>query len=314
MDDTVTGAGAAPVVDDVPEVAAAGDIPVEYVASSRDGWPIAGALLAAGVGSLGLLLFAIIGPSVLALAAGLVVALGALVLGFGLVPVNPGEHLVVQLLGRYRGTLREQGLRWVNPLTSRRRISMRIRNHETGVAKVNDAEGNPLEIAAVVVWRVEDTAKAVFAIDDFVDFVSIQTETAVRHIASRFPYDAREKGQLSLLDNPDDIMHMLCEEIEARVSGAGVKILESRLTQLSYAPEIAGAMLRRQQATAVVAAREQLVAGAVGMVQMALSRLAEEDVVELDEERKATMVSNLMVVLCGDREAQPVVNTGSLYG
>jgi regulator of protease activity HflC (stomatin/prohibitin superfamily) len=192
-------------------------------------------------------------------------------------------------------------------------VSTRIRNHETGLAKVNDAEGNPIEIAAVVVWKVDDTAKAAFEVDDFVKFVAIQTETAVRHIASSYPYDAHEAGRRSLLDNTEDITQMLSEEIGVRVASAGVQIIESRLTQLSYAPEIAQAMLRRQQASAVVAARQRIVEGAVGMVQTALLKLAEEDVVHLDDERKAAMVSNLMVVLCGDREAQPVVNTGSLY-
>ena len=230
----------------------------------------------------------------------------------GLTPVSPGEARVVQLLGRYHGTIRIDGLRWVNPLTHRRKVSTRIRNHETGVAKVNDADGSPIEIAAVVVWQVEDTAKAMFEVDDFIEFVAIQTETAVRHIANSYPYDAGQ-DQFSLRDNGDEITRTLSAEISARVAAAGVRIVESRITRLAYAPEIAQAMLRRQQASAVVAARQRIVEGAVGMVQSALERLAEEDVVELDEERKAAMVSNLLVVLCGDRDAQPVVNTGSLY-
>ncbi len=231
----------------------------------------------------------------------------------GFSAVSPGQARVVQLLGRYRGTIRTDGLQWVNPLTSRRMISVRIRNHETGIAKVNDAEGNPIEIAAVVVWKVEDTARAVFEVDDFVEFVAIQTETAVRHIAGSFPYDVRGDGQLSLLDGTNEITEMLSTEIGLRVAAAGVQIIESRITQLSYAPEIAQAMLRRQQATAVVAARSLIVEGAVGMVQHALERLARDQIVDLDEERKAAMVSNLLVVLCGDRDAQPVVNAGSLY-
>ncbi len=242
---------------------------------------------------------------------GVVLALAGLVVAAGLTPVAPGEARVVQLLGRYTGTVREDGLRWVNPITERRRISTRIRNHETGLAKVNDLDGNPIEISAVVVWQVEDTARAVFEVDDFVEFVAFQTEAAVRHIAGSFPYDSAERT--SLRDNADEITAMLSEELALRVTAAGVKIIESRITRLAYAPEIAQAMLRRQQAGAVVAARQRIVEGAVGMVQLALDRLDEENVVDLDEERKAAMVSNLLVVLCADRDAQPVVNTGSLY-
>jgi regulator of protease activity HflC (stomatin/prohibitin superfamily) len=239
--------------------------------------------------------------------------IAALALLFGLTAVAPGQARVVQLLGRYKGTIRTDGLRWVNPLTTRIRISTRIRNHETGVATVNDAGGSPIEIAAVVVWQVQDTARAKFEVDDFVEFVAIQTETAVRHIANSYPYDAAGEGQLSLRDNADEVTETLSTEIALRVESAGVRIVESRLTRLAYAPEIAQAMLRRQQAGAVVAARRLIVDGAVGMVEGALAQLAERDVVELDEERKAAMVSNLLVVLCGDRDAQPVVNAGSLY-
>lgn len=231
----------------------------------------------------------------------------------GLTTVQPGEARVVQLFGRYLGTLRRPGLWWVNPFTGRRRISTRVRNHETAAMKVNDADGNPIEIAAVVVWQVEDTARAVFEVDDFVAFVGIQTETAVRHIATSYPYDAHGGSALSLRENAEDITAELSAEITARVASAGVSVIESRLTRLAYAPEIAQAMLRRQQAGAVVAARQTIVDGAVGMVDAALRRLERDGVVELDEERKATMVSNLLVVLCGDRDPQPVVNTGSLY-
>jgi regulator of protease activity HflC (stomatin/prohibitin superfamily) len=231
----------------------------------------------------------------------------------GLTSVVAGEARAVQLFGRYRGSIREPGLHWVNPLARRRRVSTRIRNHETTVAKVNDADGNPIEIAAVVVWQVQDTAKAIYAVDDFTAFVAIQTETAVRHIASSYPYDNRGSGALSLRDNAEEITQRLSAEIAARVSSAGVDIIESRLTRLSYAPEIAQAMLRQQQASAVVGARQRIVEGAVGMVQLALARLEEEGVVQLDEERKATMVSNLLVVLCSEQATQPVVNTGSLY-
>jgi len=245
--------------------------------------------------------------------AGLVFGLAALIAAAGLTPVAPGEARVLQLLGRYTGTVRDDGLRWVNPLTARRRVSTRIRNHETDVLKVNDADGNPIEIAAVVVWQVEDTARAVFEVDDFIAFVAIQTETAVRHIANSYSYDSHDTARMSLRDNADEITARLSDEIGVRVAAAGVKIIESRLTRLAYSPEIAHAMLRRQQANAIVAARARIVEGAVGMVEMALLRLAENHVVDLDEERKAAMVSNLLVVLCGDRDAQPVVNAGTLY-
>ncbi|TNC25456.1 SPFH domain-containing protein [Amycolatopsis alkalitolerans] len=246
-------------------------------------------------------------------ALGIVLALAGLALLRGLTPVAPGEARVVQVLGRYAGTVRTDGLQWVNPIAARRRVSTRIRNHETGVAKVNDLDGNPIEIAAVVVWQVRDTAQALFEVDDFVEFVAIQSETAVRHIANAYPYDTTEPGVLSLRDNADEITEKLRGEIGARVASAGVKVIESRITHLAYAPEIAQAMLRRQQAGAIVAARERIVEGAVGMVQTALDRLASQDVVDLDEERKAAMVSNLMVVLVGDRDTQPVVNAGTLY-
>jgi regulator of protease activity HflC (stomatin/prohibitin superfamily) len=231
----------------------------------------------------------------------------------GLTPVVPGQARVVQLFGRYRGTIRDSGLQWVNPFTRRIAVSTRIRNQESAQAKVNDADGNPIEIAAVVVWQVADTARATYSVDDYTQFVTIQTETAVRHIASSYPYTSRREGELSLRDNADEITGKLSAEIAARVAPAGVHIIESRLTRLSYAPEIAQAMLRQQQASAVVGARRTIVEGAVGMVQLALQRLQEEDVVELDEERKATMVSNLLVVLCSEQATQPVVNTGTLY-
>jgi len=231
----------------------------------------------------------------------------------GVKMVAPGEARVIQLFGRYVGTIRTDGLRWVNPLTSSRKISTRVRNHETAVLKVNDAYGNPIELAAIVVWKVEDTAQALFEVDDFLEFVATQTESAVRHIAIEYPYDAHEEGGLSLRGNAEEITEKLAVELTARVQAAGVRIIESRFSHLAYAPEIASAMLQRQQAGAVVAARQQIVEGAVGMVEMALTRIAEQDIVELDSERKAAMVSNLMVVLCGDRAAQPVLNTGTLY-
>ncbi len=242
----------------------------------------------------------------------LVIAASSLVLG-GLTPVVPGRARVVQLFGKYRGTIREPGLQWVNPLTKRIVVSTRIRNQESAQAKVNDADGNPIEIAAVVVWQVQDTASALYSVDDYTQFVTIQTETAVRHIASSYPYDNRGSGALSLRDNAAEITGQLSAEIANRVRAAGVHIIESRLTRLSYAAEIAQAMLRQQAASAVVGARQRIVEGAVGMVKLALERLQEEGVVELDEERKAAMVSNLLVVLCSEQATQQVVNTGSLY-
>jgi regulator of protease activity HflC (stomatin/prohibitin superfamily) len=231
----------------------------------------------------------------------------------GLTPVAPGRARVVQLFGQYRGTIRQSGLQWVNPFTERIVVSTRIRNQESAQAKVNDADGNPIEIAAVIVWQVRGTASATYAVDDYTKFVAIQTETAVRHIASSYPYDSRGSGALSLRDNADEITQKLSDELSIRVRSAGVDVIESRLTRLSYAPEIAQAMLRQQQASAVVGARTRIVEGAVGMVQLALQRLEDEGVVELDEERKAAMVSNLLVVLCSEQATQQVVNTGSLY-
>jgi regulator of protease activity HflC (stomatin/prohibitin superfamily) len=245
--------------------------------------------------------------------AGVVLLAGAALSLAGLTPVAPGQARVIQLFGKYRGTVREPGMQWVNPFTHRIKVSTRIRNHETAQAKVNDADGNPIEIAAVVVWQVHDTAKATYSVDEYAKFVAIQTETAVRHIASSYPYTSQDGATLSLRDNADEITGRLSAEIAARVAPAGVAIIESRLTRLSYAAEIAQAMLRQQQASAVVGARMKIVEGAVGMVQLALQRLEEQDVVALDEERKAAMVSNLLVVLCSEQATQQVVNTGSLY-
>jgi regulator of protease activity HflC (stomatin/prohibitin superfamily) len=251
--------------------------------------------------------------STLIIALGILLLLLGLVATGGLTPVSPGEARVISLFGGYSGTVRRSGLRWVNPLAKRRKVSTRIRNHETALAKVNDADGNPIEIAAVVVWQVQDTARALYEVDDFVAFVGFQTETAVRLIATTHPYDTHGDGPPSLRDNAEVITTELSAEIAARVAPAGVKVIESRITRLAYAPEIAQAMLRRQQAGAVVAARKRIVEGAVGMVQLALERLEEQDIVELDDERKAAMVSNLLVVLCSEQGTQPVINTGSLY-
>ncbi len=244
---------------------------------------------------------------------GAVLIVAAILALRGLTAVVPGRAHVVQLFGRYQGTIRAPGLQWVNPFTNRIAVSTRIRNLESALVKVNDADGNPIEIAAVVVWQVQDTAQAIYAVDDYARFVAIQAETAVRHIASSYPYDNRGAEVLSLRGNADEITQRLSAELTDRVRPAGVRIIETRLTRLSYAPEIAQAMLRQQQASAVVGARQKIVEGAVGMVRLALQRLDEEGVVDLDEERKAAMVSNLLVVLCSEQATQQVVNTGSLY-
>ncbi|MYD98643.1 MAG: SPFH domain-containing protein [Gammaproteobacteria bacterium] len=227
--------------------------------------------------------------------------------------VNPNEARVMQLFGRYVGTVSEQGLRWANPFYSKQRISVRVRNFETDRSKVNDADGNPIEIAAVVVWRVVETAEATFEVDDYVNFMHVQSEAAVRNLAVQYPYDTREESKTSLRGNTEEIAGQLKTEIQGRLHKAGLEVLEARITHLAYAPEIAAAMLQRQQAGAILEARERIVEGAVSMVQTALDNLSSRGIVELDEERKATMVSNLLVVLCGDKGTQPVVNTGSLY-
>jgi regulator of protease activity HflC (stomatin/prohibitin superfamily) len=232
----------------------------------------------------------------------------------GLVTVAVGDAVVVQLFGRYQGTIREPGLSWVLPQARRQRISVKIRSFETGISKVNDADGNPIEIAVVTVWQVTDTAQATFAVEDVSAFVSIQAEISVRQIASTYPYDdLGDTGKPCLRSSVGEITTLLTAEIAARVAAAGVQVLESRLTRLNYAPEIAHAMLRRQQADAVVAARQKIVDGAVAMVESALERLASDDIVEFDEERKAAMVSNMLVVLCSDQATHPVINTGTLY-
>jgi regulator of protease activity HflC (stomatin/prohibitin superfamily) len=240
-----------------------------------------------------------------------------LVAGFvgllGLFVVNPNEGRVLQLFGDYRGTVRAPGLRWASPFYTKKHISLRVRNFESSRLKVNDNDGNPIEIAAVVVWKVVDTAEACFEVDNYENYLKVQSEAAVRNLATRYTYDAHEEGQKSLRGNTAEVAGDLKHEIQERLEKAGLRILEARLSHLAYAPEIASAMLRRQQAGAVIAARQKIVEGAVGMVDMALERLSHSQLVQLDEERKAAMVSNLLVVLCADREVQPVVNTGTLY-
>jgi regulator of protease activity HflC (stomatin/prohibitin superfamily) len=244
-----------------------------------------------------------------------VVTVAAVLVGPGFVVVQPNESRVLILFGRYVGTVIEARLWWVNPFTVfwRERISLRVRNFQSERIKVNDASGNPIEIAAVVVWRVIDTAKAVFDVENFEQFVTVQSETALRHLANQHPYDDYSGEAISLRGNADEVLGNLQRELQARLHTAGIEVLETRLTHLAYAPEIAEVMLRRQQAEAILAARKTMVTGAVGLVQMALAQLADSDLVELDAERKATMVANLMVVLSGDHSPTPVINTGSLY-
>ncbi|MFD6953677.1 hypothetical protein A6A08_17500 [Nocardiopsis sp. TSRI0078] len=286
----------------------------EHPATSVNGMLMAVVSILLFLVGAGVALSPLIGLPVPLVAVGVVLAATGFLLFIGLEMVAPNEAKVVQLFGRYVGSVRTDGLRWVNPFTVRKGVSTRIRNHETSVMKVNDASGSPIEIAAVIVWQVEDTARASFEVDDFVEFVSIQTEAAVRHIAGNYPYDSYDADtSRSLRGSADLITEQLSQEVGERVEAAGVRIVESRFTHLAYASEVAQAMLQRQQASALIAARQEIVEGAVGMVDRALVRLSEEEVVELDEERKAAMVSNLLVVLCSDRPATPVVNAGTLY-
>ncbi|GAB2474031.1 SPFH domain-containing protein [Xylanimonas ulmi] len=244
---------------------------------------------------------------------GAVVMLLALVLMTGLTVISPGSTRVVQFFGRYIGTIRRTGLQLTVPLSSRRRVSVRVRNFETSELKVNDADGNPVNIAAIVVWQVADTAKAVFGVEDYADFVRVQSESALRHVTMAHPYDQPEAGESSLRGATDVVSGEIAAEVAARVALAGVEIVEARISNLAYAPEIAQAMLQRQQAGAIIAARHRIVEGAVSMVEEALARLERDAVVDLDDERKAAMVSNLLVVLCGDSRVTPVVNAGTLY-
>jgi len=231
----------------------------------------------------------------------------------GLFVVNPNEGKLLQFFGDYVGTVKTPGLRWTNQLYTKKRISLRVRNFESSKLKVNDHEGNPIEIAAVVVWRVVDTAEAIFEVDDFQNFVKVQTEAAVRNLATSYSYDAHEDGQMSLRGNTLEVAEHMKKEIQERLARAGVEVIEARISHLAYAPEIAQAMLQRQQAGAIIAARSRIVEGAVGMVEMALDQLSRREILSLDNERRAAMVSNLLVVLCGERATQPVINTGTIY-
>ncbi len=247
---------------------------------------------------------------------GVLMGLSFLGLGFalfGLYMVEPNQAAVLSLFGRYVGTVKDTGLRWNNPFFTKRKVSLRVRNFESGKLKVNELEGSPIEIASVIVWKVVDSAEAVFNVDDYESFVHIQSESALRAMASSYPYEPHNEGDVGLRSHAAEVSRHLTEEIQARLEQAGVEVIEARISHLAYSAEIAQAMLQRQQANAVIAARTRIVEGAVGMVEMALDKLAERKVVELDDERRAAMVSNLLVVLCGDRGPQPVLNAGSLY-
>jgi len=252
-------------------------------------------------------------PDGLQLTASLVIGGLALFSLIGLYPVQPNQAAVCSLFGKYVGTVKENGLRWNNPFYAKKKVSQRVRNFESGRLKVNELDGSPIEIAAVIVWQVVDSAEAVYNVDDYESFVHIQAESALRTMATSYPYDQHEDGKLALRSHAAEVSQHLLDELQERLADAGVQVLDARISHLAYAPEIAQAMLQRQQASAVIAARTLIVAGAVGMVEMALHELQKNGVVQLDEERKAQMVSNLLVVLCGDRGPQPVLNTGSVY-
>jgi len=267
--------------------------------------------------SLGLLLFVLLGMAARANPIGVVITLVLglinIIMFVGFFLVQPNEAKVLQLFGQYVGTVHDPGLKWANPFYSKKAVSVRVRNFESGKLKVNDSQGSPIEIAAVVVWKVFDTAEALFEVDDYEEFVRIQSESALRNLSTTYPYEPNDDETVALRSNPVEIAASLKMEIQERLEQAGVTVIEARISHLAYAPEIANAMLRRQQASAIIAARQQIVSGAVGMVDMALAELKAQGVVDLDEERKAAMVSNLLVVLCSEEHAQPVLNTGSLY-
>jgi regulator of protease activity HflC (stomatin/prohibitin superfamily) len=281
--------------------------------NGRPGLGMAVLFLVLLLGSIGTLIYAG-NRGLTGLAIGSLLALIASLIGLvGLFIVNPNEAKVLQFFGDYVGTARTPGLRWANPLYSKKKVSVRTRNFETGKLKVNDNTGNPVEIAAVVVWRVVDTAEALFNVDDYINFVHVQSESALRNLATHYAYVADREGEMALASHTAEISVGLAREIQERLAQAGVEVLEARISHLAYSPEIAAAMLQRQQASAVVAARSKIVEGAVGMVEHALEMLSEKQIIELDGERKAAMISNLLVVLCGDRHPQPIVNAGSLY-
>jgi len=288
-------------------------VPSGQTHEQRAAWVLPGLPISIGAWLLVGLGFALVFDGKWATVVGIVLlTIFAAVLG-GVFVVQPNESRVLTLFGRYVGSVTEAGLWWCNPFNRRKKLSLRVRNFQSERIKVNDASGNPIEIAAVVVWRIVDTAKAMFDVADYQQFVVVQSETSLRHLASEYPYDDYRTDRVSLRGNADEVRHALQAELQARLQLAGIEILETRLTHLAYAPEIAEVMLRRQQAEAILAARRTMVQGAVSLVQMALAQLADSDLVELDTERKATMVSNLMIVLSGDHSPTPVINTGSLY-
>lgn len=281
--------------------------------SCWSGYPMILVLLLAQLGSIALLIFAAASHNVIGAICAVLFGIVVLVCWAGFFMIHPNEAKVLQLFGAYQGTCHNDGLRWASPFYTKRPVSVRIRNFESGKLKVNDSSGSPIEIAAVVVWRVVDTAEAVFEVDHYEEFVSIQSESALRNLASSYPYEPDHDGHIALRSHPQQISESLKGEIQDRLNKAGVEVVEARISHLAYAPEIAQAMLRRQQANAIIAARARIVEGAVGMVEMALEELSRKQVVELDEERKAAMVSNLLVVLCSEESTQPVLNAGSLY-
>ncbi|MBK7981023.1 MAG: SPFH domain-containing protein [Ignavibacteriae bacterium] len=292
----------------------------EITKSQKSGWTILFSNVAFMLISIAIFIYGIVmlsrwhtdgGGFVLAL--GIILFLISFLLFFGFFTVEPNEAIVLILFGKYVGTEKTIGFRWANPFYTKKKISLRVRNFNSEKLKVNDQKGNPIEISAVVVWKVTDTAEAVFEVDDYLNYVHVQSESAIRHLATSYPYDNSEGNELSLRSSIDEVSEHLQKEIHNRVSAAGVTVLEARINHLAYSPEIAQAMLQRQQAEAIIAARQKIVEGAVSMVEMALERLKKQNVIDLDEERKAAMVSNLMVVLCSDRATQPVINAGSLY-
>lgn len=285
----------------------------ETPVTSFSGIPFLLALLAGLIGCAALFVTGIPAQSIPQIVAAVLLGLVLVVCLGGFYMIEPNQAAVLSLFGRYIGTVKDQGLRWNNPFYSARKISLRTRNFESSKLKVNDLEGSPIEIAAVVVWQVVDSAEAVYNVDDYESFVHIQSEAALRAMAINYPYDQHEEGKISLRSHAAEISKHLTEEIQERLAQAGVTVMEARISHLAYAPEIAQAMLQRQQASAIIAARTRIVEGAVSMVEMALSELSKRNVVELDPERRAAMVSNLLVVLCGERGTQPIVNAGSIY-
>jgi regulator of protease activity HflC (stomatin/prohibitin superfamily) len=285
----------------------------ERARNGLPGLPVFLVLVLGELFSIWMLVMNILSESPLEIVAAALTIVLLLFLMAGLFMVNPNEAKVLQLFGEYKGTAKEQGLRWANPFYAKKKVSLRIRNFESSHLKVNDIDGNPIEIAAVVVWKVFETAEAVFEVDDYEHYVKVQSESALRNLATSYAYDAHDDAQASLRGHTGAVADHLKREIDGRLSKAGVEVIEARISHLAYAPEIAAAMLQRQQAGAIIAARQRIVEGAVGMVEMALDMLSKKSIITLDEDRKAAMVSNLLVVLCGDRNTQPVINTGTIY-